>query len=466
MKKIISITLLFLLCLLINSCNHKEEILLKEVNLFHDGLACVKSIDNGLYGYINNLGEVIIDYIYDDATPFYHGLAVVKKEESEYLIDTSGKKVGNNTFEYLNQITVNRDYTTWLDLYAGRIDGLVYLVNNRGEIISKGYREISLSSGDNFIKVRFADEYKEGYIDLSGNEIEHRFLYADDFYNGLAEVEINSEYCIINKNFEVLFKTSDQEIFTYTDKVVVLKDDLAFESFIVVDYENNIIFNEVGSGTGSYKLERNFGVRLKKDGKVNFYGFNGKIIYDISDYFVTKDYLFILGKDHYVTAYDKELNKIKRIKARDDVKSIDGMYNEYNGKTYLDIMYDEKPCINTVHYEFTKNKFKKLNISESFEIGALRNKNYYILYDYDYSKGNFNYKRYTRYQVYNSNDRLILDINPKFDIIDESCPSILSDGYIIRKGVFDSKIISVMEGKKIIEVKDYKIRTVWNNDKE
>ena len=144
----------------------------------------------------------------------------------------------------------------------------------------------------------------------------------------------------------------------------------------------------------------------------------------------------------------------------------DGMYNEYNGKTYLDIMYDEKPCINTVHYEFTKNKFKKLNISESFEIGALRNKNYYILYDYDYSKGNFNYKRYTRYQVYNSNDRLILDINPKFDIIDESCPSILSDGYIIRKGVFDSKIISVMEGEKIIEVKDYKIRTVWNNDKE
>ncbi len=466
MKKIVLSTLLFLFILCIVGCNKKEDLILKEANLFHDGLACVKSIENDLYGYINDLGEVVIDYVYDDANPFYHGLAVVKKGDSEYLIDTSGNKVGNHNFEYLSQITVNQDYTTWLELYAGKVDGLVYLVNNKGEIISNAYRDISLSSKDNFIKVRFADEFKEGYIDLKGNEIKHRYLYANDFHDGIAKVEIDGEDCIINKDFEVIFKTVDQEIYACTDKVVVLKDDLSFESFIVVDYENNIIFNETGSGSGSYKLEKEFGVRLHKDGKINFYGYNGKTIYDIVNYFITKDYLFILSKDHHVTAYDKELNEIKRLKVGDDVKIIDGTYNEYNGKTYVNIRYDEKRGINTVHYEFNNNKFKKLSISESFEIGSFRNKNYYILYDYDYSKGNFNYQRYVRYQIYNLDNKLIMDINPKYDLPDSSCPSILSDGYIIIDGFLDSKVISVMEGEKLIEVKDYKIRTVWNNDKE
>lgn len=465
MKRIILITLVFLFCLCIAGCNKKEDVKLKEVNLFHDGLACVQSIENELYGYINDLGEIVIDYIYDDADPFYHGLAVVKKDDSEYLIDTKGNKVGNHNFEYLNQITVNREYTTWLELYAGKIDGLVYLVNNKGEIISNGYRDISLSSGDNFIQVRFADEYKEGYIDLNGNEIEHRYLFAYDFHDGFANVEINGEDCLINTNFEVVFRALEQKIFTYTDEVVALKDDLSFEPFIVVDFEHNIIFNETGFGSGSFEIKREFGVRLRKDGKINFYGFNGKIIYDIADYFTTKDYLFILSKDHYVTAYDKELKKIKRIKVDEDVKKIDGTYDEYNGKTYVDIMYEEKPCINTVHYEFTKNKFKKLRISESFEIRSCRNKNYYILYDYDYSKGNFNYQKYVRYQIYNLDNKLIMDINPKYDLSNSTCPSILSDGYIIRDGFFDSKIISIMEGEKLIEVKDYKIRNVWNNDK-
>lgn len=463
MKKILIIIVLFVCCLCLIGCNKKSTSRLKEDNLFHDGLACVQSIDNELYGYIDNKGNVIIDFIYDDAIPFYHGVAIVKKDGVEYLIDKSGNRVGNNTFEYLNQITVDYDYTTWLDLYAGCIDGLVYLVNIQGEIISSGYRDISLSSSDNFIQVRFADEYKEGYIDLNGNEITYRYSSAYSFHDGFAEVIIDGEECIINTNFEILFKTKDKKIYTYTDKVVVLKDDLSFDEFIVVDYQNNIIFNETASGTGAYELEKDFGVRLIKDGKINFYGFNGKNILDIADYFTTKEYLFILSKDHYVTAYDKDLNKIKSIKADDDVKSIKGKYNEYSGKTYVNIMYNELPSINTEHFEFSNNKFKKLNISESYEIGNCRNKNYYILYDYDFSKDSVFYTKYVRYQIYNLNDELIFDVNPDYTLQDP-CPSILSDGYVVRNGFFDTKVISVIEGEKLIEVKDYKIRSVWSDN--
>ena len=111
MKKGLITILLFVLSLSLMGCNNKNNILLKEDNLFHDGLACVQSIENELYGYIDNNGNVVIDYIYDDAKPFFHGVAVVRKDETEYLIDKSGNKVSNNTFEYLNQITVN---------YAGR----------------------------------------------------------------------------------------------------------------------------------------------------------------------------------------------------------------------------------------------------------------------------------------------------------------------------------------------------------
>lgn len=464
MKKGLITILLFVLSLSLMGCNNKNNILLKEDNLFHDGLACVQSIENELYGYIDNNGNVVIDYIYDDAKPFFHGVAVVRKDETEYLIDKSGNKVSNNTFEYLNQITVNYDYTTWLDLYAGRIDGLVYLVNIQGEIISSGYKEISFSSSDNYIKVRFADEYKEGYIDLNGNEIKQRYLYANHFHDGLAKVEIDGKDYIINKNFEIVFETNEKYIYTYTDKVIVLKDDLSFEPFIVVDYQNNVIFDEKGAGSGAYKLEKEFGVKLRQDGKNHFYGFNGKNIMDIADYFVTKDYLFILSKDHYVTAYDKDLNKIKRIKVGCDVKSINGKYNDYNGKTYVNIMYDEKYAVNTVHYEFTNNKFKKLELSESYEIGSCRNKNYYILYDYDHSKDSIYYSKYVRYKIYNLDNTLIFDINPNY-IESNSCPSILSDGYVVRDGFFDSKVISIIEGEKLIEVNDCKIRSVWSEDK-
>lgn len=53
------------------------------------GLAC----QNNKYGFINRNGDVVINYQYQQATPFYYtGLALVQKNKHSYLLDTDGNE--------------------------------------------------------------------------------------------------------------------------------------------------------------------------------------------------------------------------------------------------------------------------------------------------------------------------------------------------------------------------------------
>lgn len=58
---------------------------------FSDGLALVKL--NGMCGFINEKGDVVVPLIYDDATDFENGQARVQRYGQWTVIDTSGKPV-------------------------------------------------------------------------------------------------------------------------------------------------------------------------------------------------------------------------------------------------------------------------------------------------------------------------------------------------------------------------------------
>lgn len=59
---------------------------------FNDGL--LSSINSkGLYGFINESGQVIIDYLYDYATNFQGGLALARRGQGCGSIDTRGREV-------------------------------------------------------------------------------------------------------------------------------------------------------------------------------------------------------------------------------------------------------------------------------------------------------------------------------------------------------------------------------------
>ena len=51
------------------------------------------SDDDQKYGYLDTKGEVVIDFIYDDADDFEDGIAYVKKNDRIFLINTKGEEV-------------------------------------------------------------------------------------------------------------------------------------------------------------------------------------------------------------------------------------------------------------------------------------------------------------------------------------------------------------------------------------
>lgn len=60
---------------------------------FKEGLALVRQ--NGKFGFINKLGDVVIDIKFDDAKSFNNGFALVLLGNKEFFIDKSGEKNGN-----------------------------------------------------------------------------------------------------------------------------------------------------------------------------------------------------------------------------------------------------------------------------------------------------------------------------------------------------------------------------------
>ena len=64
---------------------------------FSDGLAPVKNKTDGKFGYVNSTGNIVIDYQFNEALPFYKGLAYVSRkqssEEERGWIDKQGKFV-------------------------------------------------------------------------------------------------------------------------------------------------------------------------------------------------------------------------------------------------------------------------------------------------------------------------------------------------------------------------------------
>lgn len=139
---------------------------------FHDGLALVK--ENKKYGYLDKKGEFAIPANYDDASEFSEGIAFVKKNNKEYAIDTKGEVI----FALPKRMSIQGTFH----------DGLA-LVEKYGE--------------------SWSDDDYYGYINKQGEVvIPCKYDDAEDFKNGVAQVEKNDKKFYINTQGE---KVEDPE---------------------------------------------------------------------------------------------------------------------------------------------------------------------------------------------------------------------------------------------------------------
>ena len=158
---------------------------------FSDGLLCVVN-DDWKCGYVDKSGRLVIPCTFDNANPFYKGVAHVVKDGRDYYID----KMGNRTYNIPKGVpTTNR--TFYEMLYGNHSDVLSiecregkYGVNNiNGEnIIPFIYDGITFNN-EGLIKVEKSGKF--GWLDEKGKEvIPIQFDTANNFSDGLAHVTL------------------------------------------------------------------------------------------------------------------------------------------------------------------------------------------------------------------------------------------------------------------------------------
>lgn len=198
---------------------------------FNEGLAAV-SFDGERYGYIDLVGNVVIEPQFTYAESFGEGLAPVRIGEEYGFIDRTGRFVIPPQFEaaepfqegraqvvvrgktgyidHRGELVIEPAFDYGGDFFNGR--ALVASDGKLGYIDEAGNLEVDLPNmtrGDNFAEglAPVAIDGQYGYIDLQGNlVIPPQFSHASRFRNGLATFETAESWGIINNIGEVVLE--------------------------------------------------------------------------------------------------------------------------------------------------------------------------------------------------------------------------------------------------------------------
>lgn len=157
----------------------------KNAGEFSEGLAPVR--ENGYYGYIDETGRYVIPAVYDFAEPFYYGYAIVFNDSNASIIDKKGDlktdcrnyKIITQTKNGLRKVITHSNKTGFLFL-----DGSVK-IDTAFNIIKDFNSEVSVVMNITNDK---KTQYQYGVIDNNGNIIIPfgKFSKIEDFNEGYA----------------------------------------------------------------------------------------------------------------------------------------------------------------------------------------------------------------------------------------------------------------------------------------
>jgi hypothetical protein len=170
-------------------------------------------------GYIDELGNIIIEPRYTYAEKFSDGFAIVSEGEKFYYIDLFGKNTFGKVFEEASPFSCGRAVIKDADdNYA--------IINTNGETIAAIGKANSVrvsAYSDDMLCIEFINENKYGYADLKGNiVIPPTYDYATDFSEGYAVVSFYDQFNIqiINKHGGIVLSTDYPfDVIRYKDKI-------------------------------------------------------------------------------------------------------------------------------------------------------------------------------------------------------------------------------------------------------
>lgn len=209
------------------------------VSSFNQGLCPVKY--NEKWGYMNTEGELVIDTIYDVAKVFSSdGLARVIKDNEELFINTKGETV----------ISVDETLTGFnCKRAAVKIDGILCLIDEqRNKVCDLNADEIyGFSDKDSLATI--IRNGKAIKIDTMGKEVlSTKYEQVGSFVNGIAPVEMNGKFGIINREGKEIIPITYDNLFFPNEKdfkrniiLAVDKDGISY-----YDINGNIIGKDMG----------------------------------------------------------------------------------------------------------------------------------------------------------------------------------------------------------------------------
>lgn len=201
---------------------------------FSDGLMLFMTEDDK-YGYINSKGQIVVKPIYDKATPFNEGLAIVGKKKSESdktqytIINTTGKELtdfrtdldfipfaftdgvfvnGNKVFDKNGQLAF-RSPSKWKWISPYYNGAAIFQENERFGLINKEGKMIIRAKYDFGIR-----KVGNGYIGINTSDGKYNVAFFDNDENRLEELEDIQHFDIFTKERSVV---KDQDEFYFID---------------------------------------------------------------------------------------------------------------------------------------------------------------------------------------------------------------------------------------------------------
>ncbi len=204
---------------------------------FHDGLARANYLTGSgfKWGFINLRGEFLIRPIFDGASDFSDGMAVVSMHREGSLLMSDGYVASDGTLVVAPRYLLA---TRFVDGLAAMGDlGKVGFVNKDGEYVIPpvfGYAE-EFSEG--LAAVSFNGKY--GFVNSAGRMvIKPLFDDARSFSQGLAWVSINKKAGFINSDGEIVIAPTFDGAFSFSEGLSAVQIG---EKWGYIDLEGHVV---------------------------------------------------------------------------------------------------------------------------------------------------------------------------------------------------------------------------------
>lgn len=180
----------------------KIEYKIRYTDAFREGLSNVYLDSTGLSGYINTDGEFVIMPLYTEALAFSDGIALVRKGEKTFYINTANDIViyPSDTMEYISS------FSDGLAMFKEVASGKIGYINKSGDIVihPKYYWEPICGYGD-FIDglalVSVPESRAYFFIDKSGTQVGPKREYLFNYSEGLAKYYKKKRFGYLDRNF-------------------------------------------------------------------------------------------------------------------------------------------------------------------------------------------------------------------------------------------------------------------------